>query len=123
MDRPVRVQLRRSKGWQMPENTVVVSRPGPLGNPFVVGKHGTRAECVKSFRILMSGFVCLSIDREMSDEQVAYLKRLAGLLPGLRGKNLACWCPLPKPGEPDCCHAACLLEIANAPEKADADPA
>lgn len=27
----------------------------------------------------------------------------------LRGKDLACWCPLDKP-----CHADVLLEIANA---------
>jgi hypothetical protein len=26
----------------------------------------------------------------------------------LRGKNLACWCPLDKP-----CHADVLLELAN----------
>jgi hypothetical protein len=31
-------------------------------------------------------------------------------LPTLRGKNLACWCPLPEPGKPDVCHAAVLLE-------------
>ena len=37
----------------------------------------------------------------------------------LRGKNLACWCPLPKPGEPDYCHAAILLEIANAPTEGE----
>ena len=31
----------------------------------------------------------------------------------LRGKDLACWCPLPAEGEPDICHAAELLRIAN----------
>ena len=31
----------------------------------------------------------------------------------LRGKTLMCWCALPKPGEPDVCHAAVLLELAN----------
>ena len=31
----------------------------------------------------------------------------------LRGKDLACWCPLPAEGEPDLCHARILLEIAN----------
>jgi hypothetical protein len=31
----------------------------------------------------------------------------------LRGHNLACWCPLPEPGQPDHCHAAVLLEVAN----------
>lgn len=34
----------------------------------------------------------------------------------LAGWNLACWCPLPRPGEPDWCHAAVLLELANRPE-------
>jgi hypothetical protein len=33
----------------------------------------------------------------------------------LRGKDLACWCPLNQP-----CHADVLLEIANAPEIANA---
>lgn len=40
-------------------------------------------------------------------------KRLIDGLPSLRGKNLACWCPLPKPGEPDHCHASVLLRLAN----------
>lgn len=31
----------------------------------------------------------------------------------LQGKNLACWCPLPQSGEPDKCHAAVLLRLAN----------
>ena len=31
----------------------------------------------------------------------------------LRGKNLACWCPLDQP-----CHADVLLELANRPEAA-----
>ncbi|WP_239162133.1 DUF4326 domain-containing protein [Acrocarpospora phusangensis] len=31
----------------------------------------------------------------------------------LDGKDLACWCPLPEPGEIDWCHARVLLEIAN----------
>ncbi|MFJ4473271.1 DUF4326 domain-containing protein [Streptomyces sp. NPDC089424] len=28
----------------------------------------------------------------------------------LAGKDLACWCPLPEPGQPDWCHATVLLE-------------
>ncbi|WP_431781742.1 DUF4326 domain-containing protein [Streptomyces chumphonensis] len=34
----------------------------------------------------------------------------------LAGRDLACWCPLPAPGEPDHCHAAVLLDIANPKE-------
>jgi hypothetical protein len=41
-------------------------------------------------------------------------KLIAGL-PRLRGKNLACWCPLPAPGARDLCHADVLLELANRP--------
>lgn len=36
----------------------------------------------------------------------------------LGGRDLACWCPLPEPGEPDWCHGSVLLELANpAPER------
>lgn len=35
------------------------------------------------------------------------------IIAALRGKNLACWCDLPAPGEPDVCHASVLIEIAN----------
>ena len=40
-------------------------------------------------------------------------KAVLEALPSLRGKNLACWCPLPERGEPDSCHAALLLELVN----------
>jgi|SRR3972149_1946734 len=32
----------------------------------------------------------------------------------LKGFNLACWCALPEQGQPDLCHAAILLRLANA---------
>ena len=41
------------------------------------------------------------------------VRRVLDALPSLRGKNLACWCALPKKGDPDNCHAALLLELAN----------
>lgn len=34
VDRPVRVQLSRAKGWRMPSNTVKVDRTTKWGNPF-----------------------------------------------------------------------------------------
>ena len=30
----------------------------------------------------------------------------------LAGRDLACWCPPPEPGEPDYCHGALLLSLA-----------
>lgn len=38
------------------------------------------------------------------------------------GKGLACWCPLPEPGEIDWCHARVLLEIANGDDDARPHP-
>ncbi|MFF3566040.1 DUF4326 domain-containing protein [Streptomyces sp. NPDC002574] len=35
----------------------------------------------------------------------------------LRGQDLACTCPLPEPGQPGLCHAAVLLDLANAPAR------
>jgi hypothetical protein len=49
---PVRVQLRRTKGWRMPPNTVKVTRPGLFGNPFV---HPDPAEAVAAFRLYCRG--------------------------------------------------------------------
>ena len=43
---------------------------------------------------------------------------LAAIRAELAGRDLACWCALPAEGEPDICHAAVLLEIAN---EGDAD--
>ena len=105
--RPVRVWLRRTKGWRMPPNTVKVTRGTGMrwGNPYVVGDHRitrqtpgqpyaepTPENCVKWFR--------------------AHVVETPGMIDKiraeLRGKNLACWC---RPGAP--CHANILLEIAN----------
>lgn len=36
--KPIGIQLRRTKGWRLPPNTVVVSRPSKWGNPFKKGK-------------------------------------------------------------------------------------
>lgn len=50
---------------------------------------------------------------ELWTNQVPYSMVESCIIKYLRGKNLACWCKLPKPGEPDICHAAVLLELAN----------
>ena len=91
---PVRVQLRRTKGWRMPENTVKVDRTTRWGNDFVMAHEGTRDRAVESFRIYATGIA----------------RELPGYFDALRGKNLACWCR-----EGLACHADVLLELANAP--------
>jgi hypothetical protein len=118
---PIRVQLRRTKGWRMPANTISVARPGKFGNPFKVnecreaGFQGTdqqiASRCVEAFRT----WLCTPYWRINWDGDEAEASRSAMLdgLPTLRGKNLACWCRLDQP-----CHADVLLKLANA-----ADPA
>lgn len=104
---PQRIQLSRRKGWRMPENTVTVARPGPWGNPFIVGKHGDAAYCVDLYKALLAGLI-----RVGADPDAAALERtrqfVADNAGELTGKNLACWC---KSGAP--CHADVLLKIAN----------
>jgi hypothetical protein len=39
--KPVRIRLRRTKGWHLPPNTIVVARPTRWGNPFVY-RHESR---------------------------------------------------------------------------------
>ena len=94
---PERVQLSRKKGWRMPPNTVKVDRSTRWGNPFV----GDGAMTSKS-----RGYVtALFNDYLKRPEQADY----RGVVRAeLRGKNLACWCPLDQP-----CHADVLLEMAN----------
>lgn len=103
---PQRVQLSRKKGWRMPENTVKVDRTTKWGNPFIVGEHGTRAECVWLFELLLGGLVCVTKDN--AEKQDEYLKMVRRDREQLRGKNLACWCPLDAP-----CHADALLMMSN----------
>lgn len=110
MSRPVRIQLSRRKGWKMPANTVNVARPGPWGNPFVVGKDGDRAYCVELYKHMLNGFLPIVNKGDATVESLTKTRRfIAENVETLRGKNLACWCRLD--GKP--CHADVLLEIAN----------
>jgi hypothetical protein len=91
----------------MPPDTVKVDRTTRWGNPFVVGKHGTQAECVEAFDGMMSGD--LRSGRGVSlEQQRAYVSFAIENLELLRGKSLACWC---REGTP--CHAEVLLRLAN----------
>jgi hypothetical protein len=94
--KPKRIQVRRVKGWRMPANTVYVGRPTKWGNPFPVAVYG-REEAVRRFEAQYRESLMREpiITRQMLDRD-------------LRGKNLACWCPLDQP-----CHADVLLRLAN----------
>jgi hypothetical protein len=123
---PKRIQRKRTKGWRMPPNTVYVGRPTKWGNPFRIGEtincddigtaslyakdHGwcgkiiTPHMAVKLYQWWLSD--CLWYADDETLPLFSGLKKLD--IEELRGKNLACWCPLDQP-----CHANVLLEIAN----------
>jgi hypothetical protein len=102
-----RIQLSRKKGWRMPANTLKVDRTTKWSNPFIVGKHGTRAECVDMHAKLMAGYLCISVDHECIEAQRAHLAYVKANRRHLKGKNLACWCP------PGPCHADILLKVRH----------
>jgi hypothetical protein len=105
-----RVQLKRSKGWRMPPNTIKVCRPSIWGNPF----NATQSGLVFPWTMDGAPIVHLlgppSVERCI-DLYTAHLHTLLVTLPNLlaplRGKNLACWCALDQP-----CHADVLLRLA-----------
>lgn len=106
---PERVQLKRTKGWRMPPNTVKVDRTTRWGNPWKIGEFGPMDRCAPDAEGATGLFRMMLGDSEM--------RRNAGYpldISPLHGRNLACWCPLPAAGKPDYCHAAVLLEFANA---------
>lgn len=125
---PERIQRRRTKGWRMPVGAVYVGRPTVWGNPFTVGddmvasawhwQYVDRADlngwtevripmttqsAVDAFRQLMLTRTEAS-DEQLEEDAVAWQVALDEL----RGRDLACWCPLDQP-----CHADVLLEVAN----------
>lgn len=96
---PRRIQRSRTKGWRMPSGAIYVGRPSRWGNPIHHEDDGTPVPSEAATRIFRHHLVVLGC----CDVTVADVRR------DLRGKFLACWCPLDQP-----CHADVLLEIANA---------
>lgn len=70
---------------------VYVGRPTKWGNPFVIGKHGTREQVIARYRAMLDANPALK----------------AAAREELRGKDLVCWCA------PLACHADVLMEVAN----------
>jgi hypothetical protein len=87
---------------QVPAGAVYVGRAAPglpasrYANPFRVSVYGVA---------------------EASRRYLEHLASRPDLLEAARrelaGRDLACWCPLPAAGEPDLCHGAPLLNVAN----------
>lgn len=79
------------KTHEIPVDAMYVGRPSKYGNPFVIGRHGTREQVIERYR-----------DHLKSNPHLVNLARQE-----LRGKDLVCFC------SPLACHADVLLEVAN----------
>ena len=109
----------------MPPNTVKVDRTTPWGNPYDVREYGrdlalhlveTTARGCWS-RAHVHGLDEVTVV-QVHAAHCMWVRRLGGnplerARGELRGRNLACWCPLPALGDDDECHAAVLLRVAN----------
>jgi len=73
------------------EYDVRIDRRSKWGNPFVLGKDGTREEVVAKYETYLPN----RLD-------------LMAALPELRGKRLGCWC------KPEACHGDVLARLAEA---------
>jgi hypothetical protein len=97
---PERIQLRRTRGWRMPANTVKVDRSSRWGNPFRVGDPGV-PDVATAVARFAAAHAAGELPEPFSSERI---------VAELQGKNLACWCR-----EGSACHADILLRIANPP--------
>lgn len=110
---PRRIQLRRTKGWRMPPDTVKVGRPGYFGNPFI-GQHAAN-----DYRRWLTGKMRRGEFQRKNTRPLVLFSDKTNVkreMVCLRGKNLACWCKIGTP-----CHADVLLELANKKDPRHAD--
>lgn len=120
---PKRIRRERVRGWRKGDNCTIVDRTSKWGNPFKVGEKIRDDSPLWPYIAAtvpggVHGLVALT---PMTSEQATDLysswvieqPHLMLRLDELAGKDLACWCAIPKPGEPDHCHAAYLLELVR----------
>ena len=83
-------QVHNKHANTAPTNAVYIGRPSKWGNPFVIGKDGSREEVITKHRdwILGNAELLSQIDE-------------------LKGKDLVCYCA------PQACHGDTLMELAN----------
>lgn len=133
---PRRIQRRRAAGWRLPEGVICVSRGTRFGNPFMAGGPNlgygqilgklprptiypaptmwTVPDVIALYRAWLIGAPLPWPHRFIPDglhgveiNAVLGPPPAAEEIAGLRGHDLACWCP------PGPCHADVLIELAN----------
>ncbi|MBS4001977.1 MAG: DUF4326 domain-containing protein [Afipia sp.] len=80
----------RRTGRHSTATQVYIGRPSKWGNPFVIGRDGSRADVIAKYRAW-----------------IVAQPELLNALGELRGRDLVCWCA------PLACHGDVLRELAN----------
>lgn len=80
----------RQVGKHASATRVNIGRPSKWGNPFVIGRDGSRAEVIAKYRAW-----------------IVAQPALMNALDELRGRDLVCWCA------PLACHGDVLIDLAN----------
>lgn len=132
MAEPRRIQLSRARGWRLADhstNCKIVDRRSIWGNHWNVIRSGKQWIVLRDNNWPVVGTFDTDVEARAfavkqqrrwltDDEFAAQFPDLAGdrrwllaHLDDLRGRDLACWCPLPADGKVDWCHAAVLLRM------------
>lgn len=80
----------RNVGKRLSATRLYIGRPSKWGNPFVIGRDGSRADVIAKYRAW-----------------IVAQPALMNALDELRGRDLICWCA------PLACHGDLLVELAN----------
>lgn len=129
---PVRLQLARKIGFNLQALSratnglpaVNVARPSKWGNEFYLSRDDVGWVVCDRFdqyvaraaNKLGARHIAVNKFRDRIEAECAADPQAAGLMwKRLRGRNLACWCELPAPSDPDICHGAVWLDLANRP--------
>jgi len=77
-----------------------VGRPTPLGNPFAIGRDGTREQVIEKYRDWLA--------QEYRPKVEAQLAHIRYLMEHHKHVHLSCWCA------PQECHASIIIEHLEA---------
>lgn len=100
MQKKGQIRIINKKTEYEPPGAVDIARPAILGNPFVIGVHGTREEVIRKYEKWL--------DEKLKDRDSPQRREMVGLW--RRYKNgeiiyLSCWC------WPEPCHGEIIKKI------------
>lgn len=111
---PKRIQRKRTKGWRMPAGAVYVGRPTVFGNPWTKNDAEYWLAAGTDWRQWVVGRYDAELTQRGGTGELEFVT-VEQIRDQLRGKDLACWCPLDA-----ACHADVLLRVANEEDPPDA---